>query len=100
MVYVAKSSQQGGAAKEALRERTIWSALPLAGCWVQAPDGPCGADGGGGAAGTDGGAWNTKATGVKNRPFAEYAEEHQNCLVRKVVPIPNTTPKTFYKSLI
>ena len=59
MVYVAKSSQQGGAAKEALRERTIWSALPLAGCWVRAPDGPCGADGGGGADGTDGGAWNS-----------------------------------------
>jgi len=35
MVYVAKSSQQGGAAKEALRERTIWSALPIAGCWVR-----------------------------------------------------------------
>jgi hypothetical protein len=43
---------------------------------------------------------DTKATGVKNRPFAECAREHQNCLVRKVALIPNATPKTFYKSFI
>jgi len=43
---------------------------------------------------------HTKATGVENRPSAECAREHQNRLVRKVAPMPNIKPKTFYKSFI
>jgi hypothetical protein len=43
---------------------------------------------------------HTKATGVENRPSAECVREHQNRLVRKVAPMPNIKPKTFYKSFI
>jgi hypothetical protein len=42
----------------------------------------------------------TKATGVKNRPFAGCAQEHQKYLIRKVALIPNAIPKTFYKSFL
>jgi hypothetical protein len=43
---------------------------------------------------------STKATGVKNRPSAEFVRNHQNRLLRKVALIPNALPKAFYKGFI
>jgi hypothetical protein len=51
-------------------------------------------------AGSDGMQGSTKVTGVENRLCAKIRAEHQNRLVRKVVPNPNVMLKTFYKGFI